>query len=212
MIFIKAFTFNPIQENTFLIYTDDKQGLIIDPGMYDKNEENEFDDYITNNNITLKYLVNTHCHIDHIMGNAYVSQKYGLSLSAHKQEEAILQLAQASAHKWNLNYTPSPSIENYLEPGKNLQLGSEQFEIRFVPGHSPGSIALYHQKQNVCIAGDALFKGSIGRTDLPMGNHNELLNSIKTQLFTLPDECIIYSGHGDQTTVGNEKKHNPFFN
>lgn len=211
MLHIQKFTFNPMQENTYVLYNDAKQAMIIDPGCYDVKEQNELAMFITQHNLTPVLLVNTHCHIDHIFGNKYVSQKYKLELHAHVEEEKVLVFDDASAARWQLQYEKSPPISHYLVENTTLQLGNETLEIRFVPGHSPGSIALYCAADNFCIVGDALFNGSIGRTDLPGGNHEQLLHSITTQLFILPANTAIHSGHGAATTVGKEKTSNTFF-
>ncbi len=210
MLQLHKFTFNPMQENTYIVYNDAKQAMIIDPGCYDTMEQNMLSAFIVKNELTPVLLVNTHCHIDHIFGNAYVSQLYNLPLHAHIEEEKLLDLDEVSAARWQLNYTKSPRIASYLVENTLLKLGNDEFEIRFVPGHSPGSIALYNAENNFCIVGDALFNNSIGRTDLPFGNHEQLLQSIKTQLFTLPENTQIHSGHGGVTTIGNEKINNPF--
>jgi hydroxyacylglutathione hydrolase len=210
MLQLQKFTFNPMQENTYIVYNDAKQAMIIDPGCYDVLEQNVLSAFITNNELTPVLLVNTHCHIDHIFGNAYVSQLYNLPLQAHIEEEKVMAFDDASAARWQLNYTKSPRIATYLVENTLLKLGNDEFEIRFVPGHSPGSIALYNAENNFCIVGDALFNNSIGRTDLPGGNHEQLLHSIRTQLFTLPENTQIHSGHGGVTTIGKEKMSNPF--
>ncbi|MBC7411743.1 MAG: MBL fold metallo-hydrolase [Bacteroidia bacterium] len=210
MLQLQKFTFNPMQENTYIVYNDAKQAMIIDPGCYDVMEQNILSTFISKNDLNPVLLVNTHCHIDHIFGNAYVSQLYNLPLHAHKEEEKIVDLDEISATRWQLNYTKSPRISTYLVENTLLKLGNDEFEIRFVPGHSPGSVALYNAENNFCIVGDALFNNSIGRTDLPFGNHEQLLLSIRTQLFTLPENTQIYSGHGSVTTIAKEKTSNPF--
>jgi hydroxyacylglutathione hydrolase len=212
MLHIKKFTFNPMQENTYIVYNDALQAMIIDPGCYDVNEQLQLSSYIKENNLTPVMLVNTHCHIDHIFGNKYVSELYNLPLQAHVEEEKLLELDDASAARWQLSYDKSPRITKYLVENTTIQLGTDEFKILMVPGHSPGSVALYSAANNFCIVGDALFNGSIGRTDLPFGNHDQLITAIRSQLFTLPDNTQIHSGHGPVTTIGKEKISNPFLN
>jgi len=210
MIHIQSFTFNPFQENTYIVYTDSGECMIIDPGCYDKVEENMLSDFIIKNNLKPVLLVNTHCHIDHVFGNKYVSEKYGLSPVIHANEEPMLEAVSRVAEMYGLDYTPSPEPEILVD--NEIKLGEESFKVLFVPGHSPGHIALYHAESNSLIVGDVLFRQSIGRTDLPGGDMDTLLNSIRTKLFPLPENTTVYPGHMDQTTIGYEKKHNPFLN
>lgn len=208
MIHIQSFTFNPFQENTYIVYTDSGECMIIDPGCYDKVEEDKLSDFISKKKLKPVLLVNTHCHIDHVFGNKYVSEKYGLTPIIHPIEEPMLEAVGRVAEMYGLEYTPSP--EPTILVDKEIKLGNETFKVLFVPGHSPGHIALYHSESGSLIVGDVLFRQSIGRSDLPGGDMDTLLNSIRTQLFVLPDNTVVYPGHMDQTTIGYEKKHNPF--
>lgn len=212
MLNVKAFTFNPIQENTYLLYNGLNEALIIDPGCYFPEEEDEIKAFITQKGLTLKLLLNTHCHLDHVFGNRFIAETYGLPLHLHRLEQPLLDYAPASGLMYNLPFDNYQGEFVYLEPGKNIKLGDDELEVLFTPGHSPGSVSFYSRGGGFVIGGDVLFQNSIGRTDLPGGNHETLLGSIRTQLFTLPEETIVYSGHGPATTVGKEKRTNPFFN
>ncbi|MFM7630104.1 MAG: MBL fold metallo-hydrolase [Algoriphagus sp.] len=210
MLHIKCFTCNPFQENTYLMYDDLGEAALVDPGCYTSEEKARLEAFIDEKGLKLKHLLNTHCHIDHVLGNAWAIQKYGLSLHIHAQEEAVLKAVQVYAPNYGFPaYTPSEP-EGYLTEGQVIQIGRESIHVLFVPGHSPGHVVFYHPESGQCLAGDTLFYGSIGRTDLPGGNHSLLLEKITTQLFTLPDATVIFSGHGPKTSIGFEKKSNPF--
>lgn len=210
MIHIQSFTFNPFQENTYVVYTDNKLCFIIDPGCSNAAEEAELVDFIGDHNLKPVGLLNTHCHVDHILGNRFVADTYGLTPQIPALEEPLLEAAQASAEMFGISYTPSPRPK-YL-PEDKIALGEEAFEILFVPGHSPGHVAFYHADSKNLISGDVLFRSSIGRTDLPGGNTETLLKSIREKLFTLPDDTKVYAGHMQPTTIGFEKTNNPFLN
>ena len=210
MIYIKSFTFSPFQENTYVIYNDHSECMIVDPGCYDSREEKMLSDFIESHHLKPVLLMNTHCHIDHVFGNKYVSEKYNLTPLIHPIEEAMLAAVPRVADMYGVNYTPSPA-PNFIS-GETIHLGDEVFDILFVPGHSPGHIALYHAATDSLIVGDVLFHQSIGRTDLPGGDMETLLKSIRTKIFTLPDNTKVYPGHMETTTVGYEKQYNPFLN
>lgn len=211
MIEIKSFTFNPFAENTYVLHdTDTREAVIVDPGCYEKEEQTQLSDYITARRLKVVKLLNTHGHIDHVLGNAWVKDQYGVKLYINREDEATLRSVETYAGAYGFpRYTPS-TPEEYLQEGTSVQFGNASLDILFVPGHAPGHIAFYHQEQKFCINGDCLFQGSIGRTDLPGGDFDTLIKSIRTQLFTLPDETVVYCGHGPATTIGHEKKHNPF--
>jgi hydroxyacylglutathione hydrolase len=210
MFTVKAFVFNPVQENTYLLYNEQGNGIMIDPGCYFDEERDELVQFMEQNNIRLKLLLNTHCHLDHVFGNQWIHTSYGLLLHIHEKEKQVLDFAPASGLMWNLPFDNYNGKFVWLKEGEEILLDEDRLSIRFTPGHSPGHICFYCQKQGFVIGGDVLFKQSIGRTDLPGGNFDTLVTSIKTQLFTLPDETMVYSGHGPVTTIGHEKKHNPF--
>ena len=211
MIEIKSFTFNPFSENTYILHDSSSlEAVIIDPGCYEKSEQEELDAYISSKKLKVSKLLNTHGHIDHVLGNAYVKNKYGVELYIHSEDEATLRSVETYAPVYGFaNYAPAYP-DHFLKEGETVQVGSSALEVLFVPGHAPGHIAFYNKEQNFCINGDCLFQGSIGRTDLPGGNFDTLIQSIKKKLFSLPNETVIYCGHGPETTIGHEKKYNPF--
>jgi len=211
MLQVQAFDFNPFSENTYIVYNDHGDAIIFDPGTYTAHDEQILSSFIEDNQLTPRYLINTHCHIDHILGNTYVAEKYQLELYAHKNEVPILEMGTATATMYGLHYYPSVKIVNYIDENDTIVLGKDRLQILFTPGHSPGSLSFYNPEAGFVIAGDVLFNRSIGRSDLPGGDHETLLQSIRTQLFTLPDKTIVYSGHGPETYIGEEKQFNPFF-
>ncbi|MEP6583231.1 MAG: MBL fold metallo-hydrolase [Ginsengibacter sp.] len=212
MFQIKVLTFNPVQENTYLLFNETNECIIIDPGCYYDNEKEALVVAIEKNNLKPKMLVNTHCHLDHVFGNKFISEKYNLTLQLHKAEEQMLKLAPASGLMFNLPFDNYVGEFIFLVEGNTITLGSDKLEVIHAPGHSPGSICFYCEEQKFIIGGDVLFYNSIGRTDLPHGNHETLLQSIRQKLFSLPDDVKIYSGHGIETSIGVEKKSNPFLN
>ena len=212
MFNIQSFTFSPVQENTYLLYNEKSNAIVIDPGCYFAEERELLQDFITKSRLTPKMLLNTHCHLDHVFGNKFVAEKYKLDLHINEKEKTLLDYAPASGLMWNLPFDNYEGELFFLKEGDIILLDEEELEVLFTPGHSPGGICFYCRKQNFVIGGDVLFRMSIGRTDLPGGNHQTLLNSIKQKLFVLPDDTIVYPGHGEPTTIGFEKKHNPFLN
>ncbi len=210
MLQIKAFTFNPVQENTYILFNENKECIIIDPGCYFDAEKEELQSFIDSKELTPQILLNTHCHLDHVFGNKFIAEAFSLTLYLHKKEEAMLQMAPASGLMFNLPFDNYQGEFKFLKEGDIIYLGEDKLEVIKTPGHSPGSISFYCRNQHFVIAGDVLFESSIGRTDLPGGDHETLLNSIKQKLFVLPDDVIVYPGHGQQTTIANEKRNNPF--
>tara|TARA_B100000214_G_scaffold128623_1_gene91449 strand:- start:186 stop:824 length:639 start_codon:yes stop_codon:yes gene_type:complete len=208
---IKSFTFNPFQENTYLIYDKTKECLIIDPGCYTEKEKYILKEFIIKQKLTPTKLINTHCHIDHILGNKFVYQEWGVPLYIHKADLELLENAKKISEMYGLeNYEDSPLPQHYVEEGNVITCGQSSFKILLTPGHAPGHICLFNKKNNILISGDVIFKESIGRTDLPGGDHNTLINSIMKKIFPLPNETQIFCGHGPITTLGVEKKYNPF--
>jgi hydroxyacylglutathione hydrolase len=207
---VKIFQFNPLQENTYLLYNDDGACIIVDPGCYTDSERDQLRHFIHAASLKPMMLVNTHCHLDHVFGNKFVHETYGLELHIHEGEQKVLDMAPASGLMWNLPFDNYAGPIHFLDESSSLQLGDETIEIRFTPGHSPASISLYAPSSGFVIAGDVLFRESVGRTDLPGGNPDVLVDSILKKLYPLPDETVVYSGHGAATTIGHEKRHNPY--
>lgn len=210
MLTIKQFTFSPVQENTYILFNEEKECIIIDPGCYSSQERNQLKDYVVEHGLQPKYLLNTHCHLDHIFGNRFVATTFGLVLHIHPNEEKVLSMGPTFGDMWGLPFQNYEGDLVFLKEGDTIKLGNDLLEILEAPGHSPGSICFYNSKQQFIIGGDVLFNGSIGRTDLPMGDFDTLINSIRTKLWPLPDEVVVYSGHGPTTTIGKEKRSNPF--
>jgi hydroxyacylglutathione hydrolase len=210
VIRIQPFVFNAFQENTYVISDETNACVIIDPGCYDEQEKKELSDYISNNHLNVQMLWNTHCHIDHILGNDFVKGKYNTKLYLHPTEEYVLNAQKVLAPHYGFHLYQEAKPDVYLKEGDTVEFGDQKFSVLFVPGHSPGHIAFYNEKEKVVFAGDVLFQNSIGRTDLPGGNHNTLINNIHQKLFTLPEDVTVYPGHGGETTIGVEKRTNPF--
>lgn len=207
---IVKFVFSPFQENTYVLYDETKECVIIDPGCYDDKERKRLVDFIEDRGLTPVRLINTHCHIDHIFGNKFVSELYSLPLESHKDEQQMIEYSELKAKFYDVVLEKSPKISVFWDEGDVITFGNSELEVLFTPGHSPASISFYNRKGNFVIGGDVLFRESIGRTDLQGGNFETLANSIRTKFYTLPDETKVYSGHGDVTTVGHEKMYNPF--
>ncbi len=212
MLTIKSFEFSPIQENTYILYNEFNDCIIIDPGCYFDAEKEELIAFITYNKLTPKMLINTHCHLDHVFGNKFISEKYNLTLKIHENEKAVLAFAPTSGLMYNMPFDNYKGEFILLSAGDTISLGKDVLKVLLVPGHSPGSLAFYCAEDKFVISGDALFKNSVGRSDLPGGNHEQLIKSIKENLLALPDDTVVYSGHGPVTIVGDEKKNNPYLN
>ncbi len=210
MISIQRFTFNPYQENTYVLYDESGAAAIIDPGMYYPEEQNELVRFIREQQLKPELLLNTHCHLDHVFGNKFVYDNWSLKPQFHQGELVILQAIPGYAPQMGLNYELSPEPEVFLPERGTVKFGNSALELIFVPGHSPAHLCFHAQEDGFLIGGDALFYRSIGRTDLPGGNHDQLISSIRNNLFILPDDCVVYPGHGQSTTIGFEREHNPF--
>ncbi len=209
---IKKFTFGPFQENTFLLYDNTKECVIVDPGCSTLDEQIELKNFITSENLNVKLLLNTHCHVDHIAGNKFIFDTYFLKPIIHKDDLIILNSQETICKMYGLSCDISPQPDSFIEDNDVISFGETELSVIHAPGHAPGHVVFLHQKSNQLINGDVLFKGSIGRTDLMLGNNEQLINSIRTKLFTLPEHTIVYCGHGPETTIGDEKNFNPFFN
>lgn len=210
MITVSAFTFNAIQENTYVLYDETKECVIIDAGCYSKQEQQALAKFIASQDLKVTKLVNTHCHVDHVLGNSFVKETYKVKSYMHKTEEAVLRAVPLYAPMYGFNAYHPAEADVFIDKNDKLEFGNSSLDILFVPGHSVGHLAFYSAKDKFCISGDVLFYGSIGRTDLPGGNHQQLLSSIQNVMYKLPDDTTIYSGHGQPTSIGREKKHNPF--
>jgi hydroxyacylglutathione hydrolase len=207
---LKVFANNPYQENTYILYDDSSQCAIIDPGMYTAAEQDAVVNFIKTNNLTPVLLLNTHCHIDHVLGNKFIYEQYGLKPQFNIGEAEILAAVPAYAPAMGFRYEVSPLPEVYLPESGTVHFGNTTLQLLFAPGHSPAHLCFYNAADNMVIGGDVLFRGSIGRTDLPGGDFDTLMRSITEKLLPLPDNCTIYPGHGPETTIGFEKLHNPF--
>ena len=212
MMTIEQFSFNPYQENTYILHDETGECVIIDPGMYEADEQNALVKLIKEKNLKPVLLLNTHCHIDHVFGNKFVFDNWGLKPQFHKGELAVLQAVPGYAPQMGMHYELSPEPEVYLEETGTVAFGNTVLELIFAPGHSPAHLCFYAKDQGILIGGDVLFYNSIGRTDLPGGNHVQLINNIRQKLFVLPDAVEVYPGHGPSTTIGYEKRNNPFLN
>ncbi|MCB0430032.1 MAG: MBL fold metallo-hydrolase [Flavobacteriales bacterium] len=210
MIQIQSFTFNPFQENTFVVYDQTRECLIIDPGCSDASERDELTDFIGSHQLKPVLLVNTHAHIDHIMGNAYIAGKYGIPIALNDLDLPLLLHAREHGLAFGVHVESSPEPTVKLEEGKPVRFGESSLDVWHTPGHSPGSVCLVDTNGKNVIGGDVLFRGSIGRTDLPGGDLETLLTSITDKLLPLGNDFTVYSGHGPATSIGEEKTHNPF--
>jgi glyoxylase-like metal-dependent hydrolase (beta-lactamase superfamily II) len=210
MITIKTFVFNPFMENTFLVYDETKETLVIDPGCYDNYEKEELRKFVDSNGLNVVKLINTHCHIDHCLGNKYVKDTFNVRLALQETEAEVLQSVINYAPAYGFDGYEQTEADEYLNQNDIIRFGNSELKVLSVPGHSPGHIALVNEEEKICISGDVLFRESIGRTDLPGGNYDILINSIHNQLFLLPEDTVVYSGHGPVTTIGDEKLVNPF--
>ncbi len=208
---IRTFIFNPFQENTYILYDDTRQCVIIDAGNFDKEESTQLTDFILRNKLIPKYLLNTHAHIDHILGNRYVNIMFNLIPHFNKADLFLYEFSGEAAQMYGIPYTKQLPPYGFIDETSTIVFGNTILHCLHVPGHSPGSLCFYNKKSNVLISGDVLFKESIGRTDLPGGDYQQLLSGISEKLLTLPDETLVYPGHGEYTTIKHEKNYNPFF-
>ncbi|MFY0592904.1 MAG: MBL fold metallo-hydrolase [Roseivirga sp.] len=207
---VKTFTFNPFMENTYLVFDHTAEAVLIDPGCHDKREQEELTSFVEEKGLKIKLILNTHGHIDHVLGNAFAKDKFNAPLWIGDKDEETLRAVEVYASNYGFqNYQPA-SPDRLLTDKDVIEFGNSSFKIVFVPGHAPGHIAFYNEAENVLIGGDVLFENSIGRTDLPGGDYDTLIDSIKTKFFKLKDDMVVYPGHGGTTTIGIEKVSNPF--
>jgi len=210
MLQIKTFTFNPFSENTYVLFDETKEATIFDPGCFEKKEKETLANFIQAEGLKVTQLVNTHCHIDHVLGNAFVKNTYKVPFLIHRNEVQVLKSVKVYAPNYGFAGYQEAEPDTFIDEKQKLTIGNQTLDILFVPGHAPGHLVFYHQPTGICIAGDTLFQGSIGRTDLPGGDHQTLLSSIKREMFNLPEETTVYPGHGPATSIGEEKENNPF--
>ncbi len=207
---IETLVFSPFDVNTYIIYDDTKECVIIDPACFDVNEQARLEKFVERTGLKPKRLLHTHCHLDHAFGNKFVCDTYNLKPEASKEEEPVLKFTTEAAKSYGLNMEAPRSIEKFLNEVDLIKFGNSELNIFHIPGHSPGSLVYYSESDKFAIVGDVLFKGSIGRTDLPGGNYDSLIAGIKSKLFNLHDDTIVYPGHGPSTTIESEKITNPF--
>lgn len=207
---IKTFAFNAFQQNMSVLYDDSKECVVVDPGCYEKQEEEELSKFIEENELKVVKLLNTHCHIDHVLGNLFVANKYGVELYIHKEDLPTLKGVPSYASIYGFPAYIEKDADHFIEEGDNITFGNTTLEVIFAPGHAPGHVVFFHRESKQLINGDVLFNGSIGRTDLPGGNHEQLIQSIHEKIFPLGDDVVVYCGHGGTTTIGKEKASNPF--
>ncbi|MHB9056370.1 MAG: MBL fold metallo-hydrolase [Paludibacteraceae bacterium] len=208
---IKVFPFNPLQENTYLIWDETNEAAVIDAGMLFDKEKERLKRFIEENNLVIKRVLNTHLHLDHQFGNKFMFDTYGIKPEAGADDEFLLDTVHLSAKNWGLPYTePVQHPDIYITENQEINFGNTSLIAYHTPGHSPGSYSFYCKEEGVVFVGDVLFKGSIGRTDFVRGDYATLIKSIQDKLLILPDETVVYSGHGHSTTIGSEKQYNPF--
>lgn len=210
MLQVKKFTVNPFEENTYVLFDETKDALIIDPGCYEKAEQQELVTFIKTKELVVKKLINTHCHIDHVLGNAFVKHTFNVQLYIHPIEEPLLRAVSSYASNYGFYQYEGSTPDVFLAENDVVEVGNQKLKTLFVPGHSPGHVAFYNEENKILVGGDVLFENSIGRSDLPGGNFNTLINSIHKKFFTLPDDVTVYCGHGAETSIGFEKRTNPF--
>jgi len=210
MITVKKFVFNDFQENTFVLHDESGEGLIIDPGCNSTDETEELISYISDQGIKPVKVINTHAHIDHVLGVNSLVSHFSIPFLLHRLELPLIERSVEQAVMFGLDFQEAPIADAYVEDNEVIALGDSRLQVLHLPGHSPGGLGLYCEAQNFVVVGDVLFAGSIGRTDLPGGDYETLISSIKTRLLSLNDDCLVYSGHGPETNIGRERISNPF--
>lgn len=210
MIRIKHFVVNEFQVNAFVLYDETNEAVIIDGAVKFDNEIDAIKSFIKENSLNVKYIINTHGHVDHICGNSKLKESYDVPVLMHKEDEFLIETAVSHAQSYGLSIDKQPMPDENIEDNQKIKFGNSELDCILVPGHTPGSIAFYSKEDSFLITGDALFAGSIGRTDLPKGDYNTLISSIKNRLMTLPEDTKVYCGHGPETSIGSEKRNNPF--
>jgi hydroxyacylglutathione hydrolase len=210
MLTVKRFIFNPVQENTYVVYNGKDACAIIDPGCYFPEEKQSLATWIKDSRLQPNLLLNTHCHLDHVFGNKWAADHFHLELQIGEEELWTFNFAPESGIRWGMPFENYTGKILFLKEGDQILMGEDSLEVLFTPGHSIGHIVFYNRPQGIVIGGDVLFRMGIGRTDIPGGDSEILLRSIREKLFTMPDDTIVYPGHGEPTTIGYEKAYNPF--
>ena len=210
MFQIQAFVFNFASENTYVLFNENKNAWLIDPGNMNEQETQAISNFITENNLNIQKIVLTHAHIDHVLGLQWAYDTFKVPVTIHQDDKEVLDMFQISGMRFGFTLDHIKVDLNYIKEGDELDFDGEKFKIYHVPGHSPGSVVYHNETQKFMISGDVLFEGSIGRTDLYKGNYDQLIEGIKTKLFVLDEETQVFSGHGNPTTIGFEKQYNPF--
>lgn len=210
MLQIQAFVFNFASENTYILYNENKKAWLIDPGNMNDQETRVIQEFITENGLQIEKILLTHAHIDHVLGLQWAVDTYKVPITMHRDDKEVLDMFQISGMRFGMQLNPIHADIEYINEGDEISLDGEKFKIYHVPGHSPGSIIFHHENQQFMISGDVLFEGSIGRTDLYKGNYEQLIEGIRNKLFILDDRTQVFSGHGNPTSIGFEKQHNPF--
>ena len=210
MLHIESFVFGPVQENTYVVYDDSGEAVVVDPGCYENFEQMALTGFVAENRLKITRIINTHCHFDHVLGNEFAKSTFRAPLAIPEGEKATLAAVKAYAPSYGFSRYQEAEVDQYLTENDVITFGDITLDILLVPGHSPGHLAFYDKSSKICLGGDVLFNGSIGRTDLPGGNHQTLINSIRQKMFMLPDDVVVYCGHGPTTTIGHEKQTNPF--
>ncbi len=210
MITIEKFVFNPFQENTYILFDETGECIIIDPGCMDQREQNEIAVFISSRKLKPIRLIYTHCHIDHVVGNNFICETYDLKPEIHKAGLSFFQNSHKQAKIYGFEMSPNIEPGHFIEHGERIQFGNSELRAVYTPGHVDGHLCFINESQKFVITGDVLFKDSIGRTDFPTGDFDKLMESIHQQLFTLDDDYLVYCGHGPETRIGYEKVNNPF--
>ena len=210
MISVKTFTFNALQENTYVLWDETNAAVVVDPGCYSSREAEHLRAFIDDQQLTVVRLLNTHCHVDHVLGNAFVKHTYGVPLAIHRLDAPTLLAVSAYAPAYGFPTYEAATPDEFLDENTPVTFGHSALEVRFVPGHAPGHVAFVSLPDKFCLGGDVLFRRGIGRYDFPDSNHDDLMRSIRQQFFTLPDDTVVYPGHGPITTIGEEKRLNPY--
>lgn len=208
---IETFAVNPFKMNCYVYFDEvNKQGVLIDPGVFTHHEKHQIENYIKSQNVRIELILNTHGHIDHIMGNSWAKETYNVPLLMHEADLPLIDKAVDQAKLYGVDFPKPPKPDKFISEGEVISAGNGKLKVLHTPGHSPGSVCFVDEESKIIIGGDVLFKGSIGRTDLWQGDMDTLLNSIHDKLLVYPNDFAIYPGHYDETTIGDEKKYNPF--